>query len=173
MYRWWVFLFCVSLFGKLSYQFNRTEFINKIFNRPQESVSQFPPILEFFVQKIQSHYSNYVYEDLSRPPTWDTPVYTLAPEDQAALLSSSSTANTNHFNEDDFEYVDTDNSTEIFFEIIVNENGHSSESSNSVDNTNEKLFETINTVEYPNTSETLVYITPKKAYTTTPKVLPV
>lgn len=157
MYRWLVFLLCVSLCGKLSYQFNGTELINKIFNRPQESISKFPPIIEFFVQKIQSQFSNYVYEDLSRPPTWEKPVYTLSPEDQAAFFSTSTT-NTTRFNEDDFEYVDTDNSTEIFFEIIVNKN-HNPDSTN--------------TVEYHNTDETLVYITPKKPFTTTPKTLQV
>ncbi|KAK5646988.1 hypothetical protein RI129_005452 [Pyrocoelia pectoralis] len=43
---------------------------------PQPSVSKFPLILEFIVQQIQAHFSNYVFEDLSRPPTWDKPAYT-------------------------------------------------------------------------------------------------
>lgn len=31
------------------------------------TISKFPPILEYFVQRIQSAFSNYVHEDLSRP----------------------------------------------------------------------------------------------------------
>lgn len=46
------------------------------------TVDKFPPIIEYFVQRIQSMNSNYVYEDLSRPPTWEKPVYTLSPSDQ-------------------------------------------------------------------------------------------
>lgn len=35
--------------------------------------AQFPPVLEFILQKIQRYFSVYVYEDLSRPPVWDQP----------------------------------------------------------------------------------------------------
>lgn len=35
--------------------------------------AQFPPVLEFILQKIQRYFSVYVYEDLSRPPVWDHP----------------------------------------------------------------------------------------------------
>lgn len=38
-----------------------------------KQVSKFPPVIEHFVQLIQKYFSNYVYEDLSRPPTWDSP----------------------------------------------------------------------------------------------------
>lgn len=44
-----------------------------IFNRNNgTTVSKFPPILEYLLQKIQSMNSNYIYEDLSRPPTYDS-----------------------------------------------------------------------------------------------------
>lgn len=33
------------------------------------TISKFPPILEYLVQRIQSAFSNYVHEDLSRPAT--------------------------------------------------------------------------------------------------------
>lgn len=45
----------------------------KKLNTIRNAVSRFPPVLEFFVQMIQKYFSNYVYEDLSRPPTWDSP----------------------------------------------------------------------------------------------------
>lgn len=59
---------------------------------PQVTVSKFPPIIELIVQRIQTYYSNYVYEDLSRPPTWDKPVYTLSPSDQQIFNSPSTIA---------------------------------------------------------------------------------
>lgn len=55
----------------------------KLFFGNQPSTSKFPPIIEFFVQRIQTQFSNYVYEDLSRPPTYDKPVYTLSPAEAA------------------------------------------------------------------------------------------
>lgn len=40
----------------------------KIFGQSQTTiVSKFPPFLEFFVQRMQRYFSNYVYEDMSRP----------------------------------------------------------------------------------------------------------
>lgn len=39
---------------------------------PLKDVQKFPPIIEHFVQLIQKYFSNYVYEDLSRPPAWDS-----------------------------------------------------------------------------------------------------
>ncbi|XP_031345469.1 uncharacterized protein LOC116172397 [Photinus pyralis] len=60
------------------------------FLNPQPSVSKFPPVLEFVVQQIQSYFSNYVYEDLSRPATWDTQVYTTeVPPDEVPIEAVS------------------------------------------------------------------------------------
>lgn len=166
-------LFCVLLCAEISGEIKVPPIIDKLFNRPQDSVSQFPPIVEFLVQKIQSQYSNYVHEDLSRPPTWDKPVFTLTPEDQA-IFSSASTPNSTFLNEDRFEYVDTENTTEIFFEIIVDNNKDKPGSltqnigSNDLDKTTQRVFEKISTSINPN-NETVVYITPKKPYSTTPK----
>lgn len=36
-------------------------------------MTRLPPILEFLLQRVQSYFSVYIYEDLSRPPTWDSP----------------------------------------------------------------------------------------------------
>lgn len=167
-------MFYASLVLKISCQLNPPQLINKLFNRPaQESVSKFPPVVEFIVQKIQSQYSNYVHEDLSRPPTWNKPVYTLSPQDQLFFSAASTTPNTSTVREDDFEYIDTDNTTEIFFEIIANNDKNDLISQNSIskpinpDKTTEKLFEIINTTEYPR-NKTFVYITPKKPSSTTP-----
>lgn len=33
--------------------------------------SRFPLIVEYFVQRIQNYFSHYVYEDMSRPSSWD------------------------------------------------------------------------------------------------------
>lgn len=41
----------------------------------KDTVSRFPPVLEFLLQMVQRYFSNYVYEDLSRPPAWDSPNY--------------------------------------------------------------------------------------------------
>lgn len=167
MYRSFSILCCVLLCAPFSCQLNRTQFIDKLFNRPaEESVSQFPPVVEFLVQKIQSQYSNYVYEDLSRPSAWNKPVYTLSPQDQA-FFASTTPNTTTAFNEDKYEYVDIDNSTEIFFEIIVNKNEDKNRSviQDNGDRTTERLFEIIKTSEYPG-NKTFVYITPKKPTTT-------
>lgn len=59
----------------------------KFFFRPQVTVSKFPPVIELIVQRLQTYYSNYVYEDLSRPPTWDKPVYVLTPADHQQIAS--------------------------------------------------------------------------------------
>lgn len=39
----------------------------------RDTLHRFPPILEYVVQTIQRYFSNYVYEDLSRPPSYDSP----------------------------------------------------------------------------------------------------
>lgn len=33
--------------------------------------SRFPLLMEYFVQRIQNYFSHYVYEDMSRPASWD------------------------------------------------------------------------------------------------------
>ncbi|GJQ69816.1 hypothetical protein Trydic_g22369 [Trypoxylus dichotomus] len=57
--------------------------VNKFFlnNDKNGTVSKFPPVIEFLAQKVQTQFSNFVYEDLSRPPAWNSPIYTLAPND--------------------------------------------------------------------------------------------
>ncbi|KAF5299373.1 hypothetical protein FQR65_LT09414 [Abscondita terminalis] len=60
----------------------------------QPTVSKFPPVLEFILQKIQTQFSNYVYEDLSRPATWDKPVYTVnKPIAEELIVSENITTN--------------------------------------------------------------------------------
>ncbi|XP_019761594.2 uncharacterized protein LOC109538679 isoform X1 [Dendroctonus ponderosae] len=98
---------------------------NKIFI-PAETVSKFPAVVEFFVQKIQASQSNYVYEDLSRPPTYDKPVFTLSPEDQIAFGLATSTkppATPKPISNDDFDYEEIANNTETLFEIIKSTQG--------------------------------------------------
>ncbi|KAJ3653359.1 hypothetical protein Zmor_012614 [Zophobas morio] len=105
--------------------------VTKLFwsNSNNGTVSKFPPIIEFFVQRIQSLNSNYVYEDLSRPPTWEKPVYTLAPEDYhltanpesvtqtTAAPTTTTTAPTT--TPDPWEYEELEETTEKFFEVIT------------------------------------------------------
>ncbi|EFA04493.2 hypothetical protein TcasGA2_TC014799 [Tribolium castaneum] len=89
------------------------------------TVSKFPPIIEYFVQRIQSQNSNYVHEDLSRPPTWEKPIYTLSPSEQLTayqpLVTESVTKEIHH--EDpttqEYEYEELPDTTEKFFEIIT------------------------------------------------------
>jgi hypothetical protein len=95
------------------------------------TVSKFPPIIEYFVQRIQSQNSNYIHEDLSRPPTWEKPVYTLSPSEQLTayqpLATESVTQGMNQHLEDQvssttpelFEYEELEETTEKFFEIIT------------------------------------------------------
>lgn len=101
-------------------------------NNETTSVSKLPPILEYFLQRIQAANSNYVHEDLSRPQTWEKPVYTLSPAEQELFYGTPSTTTaiqaavveedeavptTSKY--DNFEYVDEDNSTELLFEKIT------------------------------------------------------
>ncbi|XP_045470692.1 uncharacterized protein LOC123677979 isoform X1 [Harmonia axyridis] len=103
-------------------------------NTDTTSVSKLPPILEYFLQRIQAANSNYVHEDLSRPQTWDKPVYTLSPAEQEMFYGTPSTTTpvqealveedeivTTTSKYDNFEYVDEDNSTstELLFEKIT------------------------------------------------------
>lgn len=58
---------------------------------PTVTVSKFPPIIEFIAQRIQTQFSSYVYEDLSRPQTYDKPVYTLSPADLEKYSTTTTT----------------------------------------------------------------------------------
>lgn len=92
-------------------------------NRNGTTVSKFPPFIEHFVQLIQKRYSNYIHEDLSRPPSWDKPVYTLSPEDQEYFYGTKSTTTTSApvitDPTDNYEYEELEETTEKFFEIIT------------------------------------------------------
>ncbi|XP_044750255.1 uncharacterized protein LOC123310703 isoform X1 [Coccinella septempunctata] len=101
-------------------------------NSDTTSVSKLPPILEYFLQRVQAANSNYVHEDLSRPQTWEKPVYTLSPAEEEMFYGPASTkplveeavvvedeVTTTTSKYDNFEYVDEDNSTELLFEKIT------------------------------------------------------
>lgn len=156
----------------------------KLFGQPQVTVSKFPPFIEFFVQRIQAHFSTYAHEDLSRPPTWDKPVYTLSPQDQQFFNLSSSTPPSEINNdveiidttstkpppttEGDLEYADIGNTTEVFFEVINNSENNKSPDDfeyEELDETTDKLFEIITeNIEdstHRNNNKSYVYITPK------------
>lgn len=64
--------------------------IKLFFGPPAPSTSKFPPVIELLVQRIQAQFSSYVYEDLSRPATWDKPVYTLSSEEAATATATVS-----------------------------------------------------------------------------------
>lgn len=52
---------------------------NKLFfnnNQSNTSISKFPAVIEYIVQRIQTLNANYVHEDLSRPPTYDSVDFT-------------------------------------------------------------------------------------------------
>lgn len=94
-------------------------------NRNGTTVSKFPPFIEHIVQLIQKRYSNYIHEDLSRPPGWDKPVYTLSPADQEYFYGTKPTTSSTSLpvitdTIDDFEYEELEDTTEKFFEIITN-----------------------------------------------------
>lgn len=42
-------------------------------NNSIKAVMKFPPFFEYIVQAIQKYFSNYVHEDLSRPPPFGSP----------------------------------------------------------------------------------------------------
>ncbi|KAK9870513.1 hypothetical protein WA026_008070 [Henosepilachna vigintioctopunctata] len=97
---------------------------------PATTVNKLPPVLEFILQRIQSANSNFVHEDLSRPPTWEKPVYTLSPAEEEFFYGTSPSTPLPHAaavveeevttsRYDRFEYDDLDNTTEIFFEKIT------------------------------------------------------
>ncbi|CAH0558232.1 unnamed protein product [Brassicogethes aeneus] len=104
--------------------------------QPQPEVSKFPPIIEYFAQKIQAQFSNYVHEDLSRPPTWDKPTYTLSAADQlffyppetTTMKLSTTTANNV---EKDEEYVEVE---DVGSYIIKNNSTDEMESPNNQTN---------------------------------------
>lgn len=75
------------------------------FGPPSPTTSKFPPIIELLVQRLQTQFSTYVYEDLSRPPTYEKPVYTLTPEEEATateplIFTETTTAKSTKFSEE-------------------------------------------------------------------------
>lgn len=92
----------------------------KIFFGPlSPSTSKFPPIIELLVQRLQTQFSTYVYEDLSRPPTYEKPVYTLSPEEEATateplVAAESSTPK--------FNAVDNETEVQTEEEGVIEEN---------------------------------------------------
>lgn len=66
--------------------------LKTIFNRNNgTTISKFPPVLEYLLQRVQSMNSNYVYEDLSRPPTYDSADFN---KTRVPTTSTTSTATT-------------------------------------------------------------------------------
>lgn len=66
--------------------------VRLFFDRNNTTISKFPPILEYVLQRIQTMNSNYVYEDLSRPPTYDSPDFTKTTVTESTILKNT-TAN--------------------------------------------------------------------------------
>lgn len=95
--------------------------INKLFlnNNRNGTVSKFPPVIEFLAQRVQSQFSNYVHEDLSRPPAWDSPVYTLAPDDPLHEELNQNTYNAVDSNDDNATDLEA-TTLYLLFEIINN-----------------------------------------------------
>lgn len=56
--------------GSLNYIKTNETINNKIYGAGSES--KFPPIFEFIVQRMQAYFSNYIYEDLSRPASTES-----------------------------------------------------------------------------------------------------
>lgn len=100
----------------------------KIFFAPQPSTSKFPPFIEFFVQRIQSQFSNYVYEDLSRPQTYEKPVYTLSPAEAATATEplpnhATETSSVSSISTEATSFIETDDSAIDASETINNNYG--------------------------------------------------
>lgn len=72
------------------------------FGIPNPAVSKLPPVLELLLQRVQTYFSNYVHEDLSRPPTYDRPVYIL-PFDEERNVTSTEKPITSTLEEGDEE----------------------------------------------------------------------
>ncbi|KAG5888645.1 hypothetical protein JTB14_021270 [Gonioctena quinquepunctata] len=164
-------VFFVCLYPSVSAKTNIPkpgEVLNKFFFRPQVTVSQFPPFFEFFLQKIQSQFSTYVHEDLSRPPTWEKPVYTLSPQDQLFFSESQSTSEATTSVTSPSppeEHVEEVDSTEKLFEIIQDHNKTDADvevlaPATNLDDTTKRLFEVIKSVTAVR-NESFVLITPR------------
>lgn len=75
--------------------------------------SRFPLLVEYFVQRIQNYYSHYVYEDMSRPSSWenkknvtDKPSSEKEPVTEAAKVEPSSNVSANTAEvEEDIDYI--------------------------------------------------------------------
>lgn len=121
--------------------------INKLFLNIYQNgtVSKFPPIVEFLAQKVQSQFSNFVYEDLSRPPSWDRPIYTLAPDDPLLQeLHGNFTINDSH--------VIVINGTNV----LATENSHQEDTLGDDIKPEPLLFEIINDNENITINENLI-----------------
>lgn len=76
---------------------------NKIFfnNQSNTSISKFPAVIEYIVQRIQTLNSNYVHEDLSRPPTYDSVDFTKPTEktttEKTKITNQTSNGSINYF----------------------------------------------------------------------------
>lgn len=84
------------------------------------TVNRFPPVIEFIVQRVQSYFSNYVHEDLSRPPTYDRPDFTYStkkPFTPESVTTSSASPFDNTEDYDD-ELQETSSIKELLFEKI-------------------------------------------------------
>lgn len=75
--------------------------------------SRFPLLIEYFVQRIQNYYSHYVYEDMSRPASWDTkknttegqPSSEKEPVTESGKVEPSSNAEGNEAEEESIDYI--------------------------------------------------------------------
>lgn len=141
---------CENVFGKLlNFAKNNVTkpVINKLFLNIYQNgtVSKFPPIVEFLAQKVQSQFSNFVYEDLSRPPAWDRPIYTLAPDDPLLQeLHGNFTINDSH--------VIVINGTNV----LATENSHQEDTLGDDIKPEPLLFEIINDNENITINENLI-----------------
>lgn len=85
------------------------------------TVSKLPPILEYFLQRLQTYYSNYIYEDLSRPPTYDRPIYITTQKPDGATTEPTINTTTEEEDEDD-EEANTDTPNLIIYETTTESN---------------------------------------------------
>lgn len=59
-----------------------------------KGVMKFPPFLEYIVQRIQNYFSHYVYEDLSRPPTVDSPNFGMNSPQFVSIINNNTLPST-------------------------------------------------------------------------------
>lgn len=144
MYRLLILFLICEYYVVDVHEFNTRGLINKLFLPTQVTVSKLPPVLEYVLQRIQTINSNYVHEDLSRPPTWNRPIYTLP------IITKPTEVVTEENVVHSMEH--TENKPENLFEIIPKVEDNKS--------TTEKLWELINSTK-GDKNESFVYITPR------------